>query len=132
MSYNYYEAVENDVYEYIQEYLDIFKEEYDDIEDMEETLNDTLFVTDSVTGNASGSYTFNSAEAKEYLEDNIDLGIEAYTEFGYDKSKFYEDYFENPESADVTIRCYCLGSVINKICSDYDFDDFENKPSIKM
>lgn len=132
MSYNYYEAVENDVYDYIQENIELFKEEYDNIEDMEETLNDNLFITDSVTGNASGSYTFNSYEAKEYLDDNIDLGIEAYTDFGYDKSNFYEDYFENPEKADVTIRCYCLGSVINNICSKYDFDDFENEPSMKM
>lgn len=132
MSYNYYEAVENDVYEYIQENLDIFKEEYEDIEDMEETLNDTLFVEDSITGNGSGSYTFNSAKAKEYLEDNIDLGLEVYKEFDYGKSKFYEDFFENPEKADVTIRCYCLGSAIGNICSKYVFDDFENEPSMKM
>lgn len=136
MYYDYYSAVEDDIYDYIQENIDELKEEYNSLSEAEDDLNDTLFIEDSVTGNASGSYTFNSDEAKEYVEANIDLGIEAYESFGLTKGDFYEDCIEHPEKADVTIRCYCLSSAIDKICRNYDFDDFgeeiENEPSIKM
>lgn len=46
--------------------------------------NDTLFACDSVTGNASGSYTFNTWTAEEYLCHNWELLGEALTEFGRD------------------------------------------------
>lgn len=36
-------------------------------EEAEQELNDTLFVNDSVTGNASGSYTFSTWQAEEDL-----------------------------------------------------------------
>lgn len=49
-------------------------------------LNDTLFTCDSVTGNASGSYTFNTWTAEEYLCHNWDLLGEALTELGCDMS----------------------------------------------
>ena len=71
MSYNYYEAVRNDVLEWIEENVDF--RDYDDIEELSEYLNDTLFNADSVTGNASGSYTFSTCEAWENLGDNLDL-----------------------------------------------------------
>lgn len=55
-------------------------------DEVEQDLNDTLFTYDSVTGNASGSYTFNAWTAEEYLCHNWDLLGEALTELGCDMS----------------------------------------------
>lgn len=43
-------------------------------------LDDTLFTYDSVTGNASGSYTFNTWTAEEYLCHNWELLGQAISE----------------------------------------------------
>lgn len=58
MSYNYMNAMAEDIRDYITE--NINREDYtEDRDGLEEYLNDTLWTEDSVTGNASGSYTFN-------------------------------------------------------------------------
>ena len=105
--YNYLEAVTNDVKEYIGYEVDM--SEYSDRDELYEYLYDHLFVNDSVTGNASGSYTFNAWEAEEYLCHNLDLLGEALSEFGGDPAEI----MNSPESCDVTIRCYLLGQAID-------------------
>ena len=70
-TYNYLEAMKHDVKEYIEENINVTN--YETKEDLEEYLNDTLWTEDSVTGNASGSYTFNRATAKKYIDENKDL-----------------------------------------------------------
>lgn len=81
MSYNYMDAMTEDIRDYITESIN--REDYtEDRDGLEEYLNDTLWTEDSVTGNASGSYTFNGETSKEYVLDNTDLLKEAYTEFG--------------------------------------------------
>ena len=79
MRYDYLEAVKNDIVNYIQENINL--SEYTR-EDLEEKLNEDLWTCDSVTGNASGSYTFNREEAKNNLAGNGDLVREAFEEFG--------------------------------------------------
>ena len=62
MTYNYLDAVKADVLDYINEEIDLT--EWAGLRDkLENHLNDELFVTDSVTGNGSGSYTFSSYKA---------------------------------------------------------------------
>ena len=63
--YDYLSAVESDVREYIENNVNFH--DYSDLDEMKEDLNEKLFVEDSVTGNASGSYTFNTWKAEEYL-----------------------------------------------------------------
>lgn len=111
MAYNYYTNVKDDVLSYIND--EIFPGEYWDRDELESHLNDTLWADDSVTGNCSGSYTFNSAKAKEYVMENYDLLREAYE--GFDcKDRLGEDFVEEHwESMDVIIRCYVLNSCIN-------------------
>jgi hypothetical protein len=58
--YDYLSAVESDVREYIENNVNFH--DYSDLDEMKEDLNKKLFVDDSVTGNASGSYTFNAKE----------------------------------------------------------------------
>ena len=77
MAYNYLEELKSDVKNYINEVAS----DYMDCEDMDElrdSLYDNLWNEDSVTGNGSGSYTFNREEAKKYVSDNLDLMVEAY------------------------------------------------------
>lgn len=53
--YDYLNAVIDDVREYIAEEIDL-AEWKGNRDGLEEKLNDDLWTTDSVTGNASGSY----------------------------------------------------------------------------
>lgn len=88
---------------------------------LEQDLNDTLFTYDSVTGNASGSYTFNTWTADEYLCHNWELLGEALTEFGCDMS-----YLEKgAEACDVTIRCYLLGQAISEVLDEIETEEEE-------
>lgn len=77
--YDYRQAVRDDILDYIKEH-DIQVTDKNR-EEVEEFLYDILFVEDSVTGNASGSYTFNTWKAEEYLCHNLDLLAEAIDEF---------------------------------------------------
>ena len=118
MKYDYLEAMKSDVLDYIRE--EVNAGEFSDREDLENKLNDDLFINDSITGNASGSYTFNSNTAKEYVFDNIDLLNEAITEFCEDDvigEKFLNGEWE---WMDVTIRCYLLGQAISEALDDIE------------
>lgn len=106
MKYDYFVNVKEDVKDYI-------KENYDNLEDVDrDSLYDDLFIEDSVTGNASGSYYCNAWKAEENISHNMDLLGEALEEFGYnlDEVNIFE---KGAEWADVTIRCYVLGQVID-------------------
>lgn len=84
-----------------------------------EKLDEVLWTDDSVTGNGSGSYTFNRAEAKEMVLDNTELCAEALKEFCVD-AKTIADKFLNEEWEyfDVTIRCYLLNQMIYEVVSE--------------
>ena len=115
--YNYLENVKEDVRNYIKENINL--KDYTQ-EELEEKLNDDLFVEDSVTGNASGSYTFSTYEAEENLCHNMDLLQEALENFGCGI-----DYLEKgAEACDVTIRCYLLGRAIAEVLEEYNEKDF--------
>lgn len=117
--YDYLSAVESDVREYIENNVNFH--DYSDLDEMKEDLNEKLFVDDSVTGNASGSYTFNAWKAEEYLCHNLDLLAEANEEFG-DSSDILSD---GAEMCDVTIRCYLLGQAIENVAPDM-WQDWED------
>lgn len=120
--YDYFEAVKEDVRNYIEENKDGLLGR--DRDEVEEELNDELFTNDSVTGNASGSYTFNTWTAEEYLCHNLDLIQEAYEEFGYGGVKLDN----GAEAIDVTIRCYLLPRAIGEVLNEYWEDWFEEEP----
>lgn len=107
-NYNYLEAVTSDVLDYIKEEINL-DEWKGNREGLEKKLNDKLWTVDSVTGNASGSYTFNTWEAEENLAHNWDLLAEALDEFGQDGTDVLR---QGAEAMDVTIRCYLLGQAI--------------------
>jgi hypothetical protein len=78
-------------------------------------LNDDLFCDDSVTGNASGSYTLCNWQAEENLCHNWGLLAEAMEEFGCSDKNVIE---EGAEWADVTIRCYLLPQAISAVIDE--------------
>ena len=116
--YNYLEAMKNDIREYIGwEYSE--EEQRELVADKEaaaEKLNDELWTADSVTGNGSGSYTFNTYRAEEYIAHNLDILAEALREFGCDV-----DVLEKgAEWCDVTVRCYLLNRAIYETLNDLE------------
>ena len=124
--YDYKTAVTEDVREWIENNENwIPAEVRRDKDDLEQWLNDELWTADSVTGNGSGSYTFNTWEAENYICHNLDLLAEACEEFGGDMDVLKD----GAEACDVTIRCYLLGQAIAEVISDLDnegyFDEVE-------
>lgn len=114
MLYNYHEAVKDDIREYI-------KENYGAVtEKMRAEIFDTILGEDSVTGNASGSYTMHRAIAKEYVIENIDLLNRAVDEYGFDKKDIGEQFLsEEWEQLDVLIRLYLVGEYFDDIFSEF-------------
>ena len=88
-------------------------------EDLEQSLYDEMFISDSVTGNASGSYTFNTWQAEENLCHNLDILKEACEEFGDEGTNI----LESAETCDVTIRCYLLGQLLGDVLDELEEDD---------
>ena len=114
MLYNYHIAVKDDIREYI-------KENYGSVtEKMRAEIFDIILGEDSVTGNASGSYTMNRAIAKEYIIENIDLLRKAVDEYGFDKKDIGEQFLsEQWEYLDVLIRFYLVGEYFDDIFSEF-------------
>lgn len=119
-SYDYYEAVKNDIREYIKENnIDVASEEFN-----RDELCDRLWNADSVTGNGSGSYTFSAYQAEENLCHNLDLLEEALEEFEQDDVNILE---KGAEWCDATIRCYLLGQCLNEV-----IDELEEEEAISL
>ena len=120
MAYNYLEELKSDVKNYIKEassdYMDC-----EDIDELRENLYDNLWDEDSVTGNGSGSYTFNREEAKKYVADNLDLMVDAYKEFDSIEKLVNNLEDSDFETIDVTIRCYLLSQALDEVLDDGDF-----------
>lgn len=107
--YDYYKAVEDDFAEFVAErcsgYID---------DDRASDLYDDAFVSDSVTGNASGSHTFSRWKAEECLCHNSDLLKEALD----GTCSEYSD----PETNDVIVRCHVLSEVSGKVIDAWNED----------
>ena len=102
MTWNdYMEQVKADALEAIEENAQY----YEDWEEMEEAL----WIDDSVTGNGSGSYTFNTAKAAENVAGIIfdEEALQAFAEMGYEGIPTKE----GAEACDVIARCIALGYV---------------------
>lgn len=123
--YDYYKNVREDIKQRLNEWLDFDRiNDYSDIDEVISAVYDDFFNSDSVTGNGSGSYTFNSWAAEENLCHNMDLLKEALNEFGGELN----DYIDSAEACDVTIRCYVLGQLVGEVVKEFveeHFPEFE-------
>lgn len=122
--YDYLETVKNDLRAWIEDNFENIPK--GDTSRAWEYIQDETFVSDSVTGNASGSYTFNAWEAEENLCHNFDLLSEALSEFGSDVGAYIE---RGAEACDVTIRCYLLSEALSAVMDEYDFEEDEEEES---
>lgn len=107
--YNYMEAMKEDIRNYIENNINMT--DYESREELEECLNDDLWTEDSVTGNGSGSYTFDREEARNNLINNEDLAEEMITKYCVKSEEVAKHLFDY-EWFDVSIRCYLLGNAI--------------------
>ena len=116
MAYNYLEAIKDDVIEYINENINL--DEVESRDELEEQLNDDLWAEDSVTGNGSGSYTFDRHKSYENVQgdpDVMDYIRDLVSEFGVEAETVAEKFLdEDYEYWDVSIRCYLLGQAIGE------------------
>ncbi len=117
--YDYIEAMKEDVKQAIEENYTL--SDYFNRENLETVLNDDLWINDSVTGNGSGSYTFNSGKAKEYVSDNLDLLKDMCNEFEIDGATIGEKFInEEWEWMDVSIRCYLLSQAVVEVLDEME------------
>lgn len=102
MKYDYIKEMKEDVKNYIEE---------NNININKENIYDCLCNADDITGNMSGSYTLNRYQAEENIAHNMELLHDACEYFGANGLELLND----PEKADVCIRCYLLGQVISEL-----------------
>lgn len=116
----YIEEVKEAVNQYMEDneyYINLA--DYNDIDDFRDDMYDKMFVSDYVTGNASGSYTFNRYEARENVLADMDTVREALEEFGVSAEEIGEKFLnEDWEYLDVTARCYVLGLAVGEWFSE--------------
>ena len=124
--YDYYDAVKEDVLKAIKEDDELLPREDEDAADYEERLTDALWASE-VTGNGSYAYYYsNEEDAIAAVMGNLDLCSEAYRESGVDEDAV--TFMSNIRSADVTIRCYILSSIIHDIIEEKPwFNDNEEE-----
>lgn len=113
--YDYKEAVKNDVLNYIKNEVNF--NDFEDLNELGEHLNEILFTEDSVTGNASGSYTFNKWKAEENVCHNLELLCEALKAFGNSPGYILE---QGAEACDVIIRCFVLSECIENAVKEIE------------
>lgn len=114
--YDYFSAVKEDVKNVVMNEYNYSEELKEDRQAFEDKLNEELWTNDSVTGNGSGSYTFNTWQAEENLCHNLDLLQNALNEFGCGLS----DISNGAEYCDLTIRCYLLGQAISEVLDELE------------
>ena len=119
--YNYKEQIRADVKEWIEDN----KEQIEGLDrhDAYEVTYDSCWVDDSVTGNASGSYTFsrwearqnffNDEDSEEYIDQMIEDGFTCRESVG---RAVQESQWE---LLDVTIRCWLLCDAVSDVLDEY-------------
>ena len=119
--YDYREAIKADIRQYIEDNNTWLGLEDLDKDELFETLNENMWNADSVTGNASGSYTFNRNEAKKNLEGNEDLIRKMCEEFCIPAETIAEKFLdEEYEYFDVSVRCYLLGECLQEVIEELE------------
>lgn len=132
MTNTYLEQVKADIKTYLEENESRFSLEElagEDPEEVAEELNNILWTEDSVTGNASGSYTCNREEAKQYVLNDMDTVMTALEEFCVDAETLGNKFLnEDWEYLDVTARCYVLGEALDEILKEVFGPSHEDEP----
>lgn len=113
-NYNYFEAVKADVQNRLRDYEPRGDDE--PLGEYRERLYVDFWTDDCVTGNGSGSYTFNTAKAREYVLAGVEQVAEACRELDVDLAELVEA--GKWEDLDVNTRCYYLGQAIDEVVTE--------------
>lgn len=119
--YSYDDAVYEDVCNKIDDLIEHDELPHLDKDGVREWLNDKLWTDDSVTGNGSGSYTFNAYLAEKYICHNLGYITEKLTELG---NEMFNERLMDPEAIDVAMRCALLPIVIDEAIENHIHPDF--------
>ena len=124
--YDYYEAVESDVRQWLDEQTEETIREFD-----ADTLRDRLY--DSwVTGN-DGNFYADEEICKEYVADNLELVFDALYEFDYSirdvRRRSSNDTIA--QFLETMTRCYVLDECVDNVCYErnipFEKDDEETE-----
>jgi hypothetical protein len=119
----YLEQIKEDIRNHIEENYtnEEISEKMENRDEFEEMLNDELWTDDNVTGNGSGSYTFDRSKAQEFVLADIETVQEALREFCVEADTIAEKFLESDwEYFDVTARCYVLGMGISEVLDEIE------------
>lgn len=126
--YKYEDAVRADVREWIDdrikydgEFAKLMQDAINgdtDVIDVYEKCHDDMWVDDSVTGNASGSYTCNANKAKSYICDDLDTVLDVLSQNDRDEDIGRMFTHKEWELIDVGVRCYLLGDAVQLVLRD--------------
>lgn len=115
---NYFNQVKEDIKTWMQD-NDWKIDTEADLDEIAEELDEALWCEDSVTGNGSGSYTFDREEAKENVLNDMETVAEALKEFCVPAEEIGERFLaEDWEYLDVTARCYVLNQAIWEVLEE--------------
>lgn len=127
INYNYHDEVYNDVLDWMEFSNEkFFPQFYKNFYELVDAILNELWNNDCITGNASGSYWFNSFNAANALAHNYELLEEALKDYGYDGKNL--SFLSNYEMNDVTIRCYLLRDSVEKVIESLYQDKQYNHP----
>ena len=135
MDYDYFESVKSDVRDFIEDLrqeendiddsqgYEVWEQEYSNFEELNDYLHETMLTDDSITGGDSGSYTFDSYTAAEYICHNWDLLKDALDYVG----ESHWDALDNGyEWCDVIIRRYVFDQVLEDACEELGLQEIFN------
>ena len=125
--YDYDQAVYDDVWSWVKEKLDNDELPHFTKDKLKEWLEERLYTDDDVTGNGSGSYTFNRYTAEKYICHNIGYIFDKIKEIGYIVD---EKSVLDAEELDVTMRCALLNEAIDKVVEFEIPEEFWEMPTI--
>ena len=121
--YDYREVVKSDVLNWMDENHEPGASR--ELEFDYDTVYEGCWVDDSVTGNASGSYTFSRWTARDnFFNDGAsDDYISSMIEEGFISAKEVGECIaeSNWEKLDVCIRCWLLGEVVQEVIDEMDY-----------
>lgn len=112
--YDYRAVMRDNIREDVTEY-DL--REFETREAAYEAIYDAFWIDDTVTGNGSGSYTFDTWRAENYLAHNWELLAEAIEDYG---DAGVNILAKGAEACDVMIRCYLLGECLNVVLDELE------------
>jgi hypothetical protein len=119
----YLEQIKEDIRNHIEENYtnEEISEKMENRDEFEEMLNDELWTDDNVTGNGSGSYTFDRSKAQEFVLADIETVQEALREFCVEADTIAKKFLESDwEYFDVTARCYVLSMGISEVLDEIE------------